>query len=85
MVDPPAADPDDPFAMLLHNSATSSTIAYDQVSDVAGFALNVKFGLAFGVDFSMESSQTSASEATYLGAPRPDGTRPVIDYSECVS
>ena len=85
MVDPSTADPTDPFAMLLHNSATSSTIAYDEVTDTAGFALNVKFGLAFGVDFSMENSETTASEATYLGAPRPDGTRPVIDFSECVS
>jgi hypothetical protein len=85
MVDPSTADPADPFAMLLHNHATSSTIAYDKVTDVAGFALNVKFGLAFGVDFSMENSDTTATEATYLGAPRPDGTRPVIDFSECVS
>ena len=85
MVDPSTADPDNAFAMLLHNNATSSTIAYDKVTDVAGFALNVKFGLAFGVDFSAENSETTASEATYLGAPRPDGTRPVLDYTECVS
>ena len=85
MVDPSTADPDNAFAMLLHNNATSSTIAYDKVTDVAGFALNVKFGLAFGVDFSAENSETTASEATYLGAPRPDGTRPILDYTECVS
>lgn len=85
MVNPAQADPNDPMSMLLHNNATSSSIAYDNVTDVQGFALNVKFGLAFGVDFSMESSETSATEATYLGAPRPDGTRPVLDYTECVS
>lgn len=85
MIDPSQADPDDPMAMLMHNNATSSTIAYDNVTDVEGFALNVKFGLAFGVDFSKESSETTATEATYLGAPRPDGTRPVLDYTECVS
>lgn len=85
MIDPSQADPNDPMSMLMHNNATSSTIAYDNVTDVQGFALNVKFGLAFGVDFSMESSETTATEATYLGAPRPDGTRPVLDYTECVS
>lgn len=85
MVDPSTADPDDPFAMLLHNNATSATVAYDHVTDAAGFALNVKFGLAFGADFSMESSETTATEATYLGPPNPDGTRPVVDFSECVS
>jgi len=84
MVDPSSADPTDPFAMLLHNDATSSTIAYDHVTDAQGFALNVKFGLAFGADFSMESSETTATEAVYLGAPQPDGTRPPIDFTECV-
>lgn len=83
-VDPSVADPSDPFAMLMHTDATSSTVAYDKVTDVQGFALNVKFGLAFGADFSMESSETTATEAAYLGAPRPDGTRPVVPYEACV-
>ncbi|MGE9809220.1 hypothetical protein [Janibacter sp. G1551] len=82
---PAQADPDDPFGTLLFENATSSSIAYDHVTDVAGFALNVKFGMAFGVDFSMENSETTATEATYLGAPRADGTRPVLDYTECVA
>ncbi|NHA69449.1 hypothetical protein [Phycicoccus flavus] len=83
-VDPSVADPDDPFAMLMHTDATSSSVAYDKVSDVQAFALNVKFGLAFGADFTMESNETTATEATYLGAPQPDGTRPVIPYEACV-
>lgn len=83
-VDPSVADPSDPFAMLMHNEATSSSVAYDKVTDVQGFALNVKFGLAFGADFTMESSDTKATEAAYLGAPRPDGTRPVIPFEACV-
>ena len=49
-----------------------------------GFALNVKFVLAFGDDFTMESSETTATEAAYLGAPKPDGTRPVVPYEACV-
>ena len=83
-VDPSQADPDDPFAMLMHNNATSSTVAYDQVTDAQGFALNVKFGLAFGADFTMESEETTATEAAYLGAPQPDGTRPAVPYEACV-
>ena len=83
-VDPSVADPSDPFAMLMHTEATSSSVAYDKVTDVQGFALNVKFGLAFGADFTMESSQTSATEAAYLGAPKPDGTRPAVPYEACV-
>ena len=84
MVNPAQADPSDPFAMLLHNNATSSSVAYDHVTDAQGFALNVKFGLAFGADFTMQSDETTATEATYLGAPQPDGTRPILDFSECV-
>lgn len=85
MIDPSTADPSDPMSMLLHNKATSSTIAYDNVTDVKEFALNVKLGVALGVDLSIENSESTATEATYLGAPRPDGTRPVLDYTECVS
>ena len=83
-IDPSTADPSDPFSQLLHDQAVSSTIAYDHVTDKAGFALNVKFGLAFGVDFSMQNDETTAVAATYLGPPGADGVRPNLDYTACV-
>lgn len=79
----PAAE-DDPFGQMLFEDATSTSIAYETEEESAQFGLNVKFGLALGADFSMGSEQSSATEATYLGAPRPDGSRPVLDYTECV-
>lgn len=83
-IDPSTADPNDPFSQLMHDKALSSTIAYDHVTDKAGFALNVKFGLAFGVDFSMQNDETTAVAATYLGPPGADGVRPDLDYTACV-
>ncbi len=83
-LDPSTVAPDDPFGQMLYEQATSTSIAYDHVSDTQQFGLNVKFGLALGADFSMASEETTATEATYLGAPRPDGTRPVLDYTDCV-
>lgn len=83
-INPSAADADDPFSQLLHDKAVSSTIAYDHVTDKLGFALNVKFGLAFGVDFSTQSDETTAVAATYLGPPGADGVRPHLDYTACV-
>ena len=74
----------DPFATLLHTSASSSTVSYTHVTDKERFALNVKFGMAFGIDVSSESSQTTATRATYLGAPGADGVRPSLDFTECV-
>lgn len=74
----------DPFSELLFQKATSTSMAYDHVSDVQQFGLNIKLGLALGADFTMSSDETTITEATRLGAPRSDGTRPVLDYTECV-
>lgn len=84
-LDPSQAAPDDPFGQMLFEEATSTSIGYETETDALQFGLNVKFGLALGADFSMASEETSATEATYLGAPRPDGTRPVLDFTECVA
>ena len=83
-INPATPNPGDPFATLLYTQATSSTVNYDHVTDKQRFALNVKFGLAFGIDISSESSQTSATRATYLGAPAADGIRPDLDFLDCV-
>lgn len=78
-------DTDDPFAQLLYHQATSTAMAYDKVEDVAKFGFNIKVGMALGADFTMSSEETTVTEATYLGAPRSNGTRPVLPYTECVA
>ena len=84
-VDPSVADPSDPFAMLMHTEATSSSVAYDKVTDVQGFALNVKFGLAFGADFTMERLGDDRHRGRLPRGPsKPDGTRPAVPYEACV-
>ena len=49
------------------------------------FAGEVKVGVAFGVDFSLETSETKAQAAAYLGAPGTDGIRPPVDFPDCVA
>lgn len=83
-LDASSADPNDPFSQLLFQQATSTSMAYDHVSDVQKFGFNLKFGLALGADFTMASEESTITEATMLGAPRADGTRPVLPYTECV-
>jgi hypothetical protein len=74
----------DPFQNLMYTNATVSNVQYSNVSDKSGFAAEVKVGVAFGVDFSLETSETSAEAATYLDAPGTGGVRPPVDFAECV-
>ena len=74
----------DPFQNLMYTNATVSNVEYANVTDKAGFALEVKVGVAFGVDFSLESTDSKAQAATYLGTPGADGVRPPVDFPECV-
>ena len=74
----------DPFQNLMYTNATVSNVEYANVTDKAGFALEVKVGVAFGVDFSLETTDSKAEDATYLGIPGSDGVRPPVDFPECV-
>lgn len=75
----------DPFQNLMYTNATVSNVEYANVTDKAGFALEVKLGVAFGVDFSLETGDSRAEAATYLGVPGSDGVRPPVDFPECVA
>ncbi len=84
VVDPSGASkPGDPFAVLLHERAVSSTVVHDHVTDKRGFALKVKVGLALGVDFSAHSTDSSAAYVTHRGAPATVDDRPTMDYTTC--
>lgn len=77
--------PGDPFQNLMYTNGTVSNVQYDNVSDKAGFAAEVKLGVAFGVDFSLETTESRATDATYLDAPGADGVRRPVDFPECES
>ena len=76
----------DPFQNLMYTNSTVSNVQYDNVSDKTGFAAEVKLGIAFGVDFSLETNDSKATAATYLDAASGgSGTRSPVDFPECVS
>lgn len=78
--------PGDPFQNLMYSNATVSDVNYDNVTDKSGFAAKVKFGVSVGVDFSLETNDSKAKSATYLGVPDSGATtRPPVDFPECVS
>ena len=60
----------DPFQNLMYTNATVSNVEYANVTDKTGFALEVKIGVAFGVDFNLETTDSEAEDATYLGRAR---------------
>lgn len=75
--------PGDPFQNLMYTNATTSNVEYDKVTDKTGFAAEVKLGVAFGIDLSLETSDSKARDATYLDVPGSDGIRAPVDFSEC--
>ena len=82
---PDRLSPDDPFQNLLYTNATVSNVAYDKVTDKTGFAAEVKLGVALGVDFSLETSESGAVDASYLDVPGAAGDRTPVDFPECLS
>src|SRR5829696_4039759 len=52
------------FQNLMYTNATVSNVQYSNVSDKQGFAAEVKIGVAFGVDFSLETTDSRATDAT---------------------
>lgn len=73
----------DPFEQLLHEKATSSQIEYHNVKSSSEFGMAVKKGWELGFQVSEEESTASATDAQYLGAPRSDGTRSMLDDPTC--
>jgi hypothetical protein len=76
--------PGDAFQSLLYTNATVSNVQYSNVTDKDGFAAEVKIGVAFGIDLSLETSDSKATEATYLDIPGQDGTRPPVNFDDCL-
>jgi uncharacterized protein YndB with AHSA1/START domain len=77
--------PGDAFQNLMYTNATVSNVQYDNVSDKTGFAAEVKLGIAFGIDLSLETTDSRAVDATYLDVPGTNGTRAPVDFPECES
>jgi uncharacterized protein YndB with AHSA1/START domain len=75
----------DEFQNLMYTNATVSNVQYDNVSDKTGFAAEVKLGVAFGIDLSLETTDSRAVDATYLDVPGTNGTRAPVDFPECES
>lgn len=77
--------PNDTLQNLMYTNATVSNVQYDNVIDKTGFAAEVKVGVAFGVDFSLETEDSKAVAANYLDRAGPDGVRPPVEFKECVA
>jgi hypothetical protein len=75
--------PGDEFQNMMYTNATVSNVQYDNVSDKTGFAAEVKLGVGFGIDVSLETTDSRAVDATYLGVPGSNGTRAPVDFPEC--
>ncbi|GAA3944230.1 hypothetical protein GCM10023085_27790 [Actinomadura viridis] len=82
----PTTDPGpdaSPLQRLLYENGKTSKVTsdYDQVNSLWG--AGVKLGIKLGLSYATTELSMSANEGHYLGAPRPDGTRPYLPQPEC--
>jgi hypothetical protein len=77
--------PSDQFQNLMYANATVSNVEYSNVTDKQGFAAEVKIGVAFGIDLSLETTDSRATDATYLDVPGQDGTRVPVQFDDCIA
>ena len=82
---PDTLTPGNEFQNLMYTNATVSNVVYDKVTDKVGFAAEVKAGVALGIDFSLETSDSRAAAASYLNAPSGNQTRTPVDFPECIA
>ncbi len=73
------------FERLLYDKATVSNTVQEKTTDAAAFGGKIALGMGLGLKLSTESSESHTVEAEYLGAPRPDGSRPFLEFPDCLS
>lgn len=81
---PSETNPGDPFEDLLFRDASVSQVTYDNVTDTKKFGLDVKAGWELGLSVALDNWRKDAVKASYLGAPRPAGTRPILEDGSCL-
>ncbi|MFF5260638.1 hypothetical protein ACFY4C_16985 [Actinomadura viridis] len=83
----PSTDPGPdgtPLQRLLYEKGQTSKVDYDHHQVDSLYGAGVKLGLKLGASFTItDQSRSATGKATYLGAPRPDGTRPYLPQPEC--
>ncbi len=77
--------PGDAFQNMMYTNATVSNVEYSNVTDKQGFAAEVKIGVAFGIDLSLETTDSRATDATYLDVPGQQSTRLPVAFDDCIA
>lgn len=79
----PEKPSDDPFMQLMYEKAKLSQVTYHNVKDSWEFGAAVKKGWEFGFNISAEEATATKTDASFLGAPGPDGSRQLVDDAKC--
>jgi hypothetical protein len=72
-----------PLQQLLYDKGKTSKVTYDYDQSDASYGANVKLGLKLGANYAVSNSGRQVTDAQYLGAQGPGGTREWKDFEEC--
>ncbi|HEX8497923.1 MAG TPA: hypothetical protein VF661_12075 [Actinomycetales bacterium] len=71
------------WEQFMYENATVAQTTYENIKNVEEFGAKISLGLKFGATVKLESSDSQVQDASYLGAPRGDGTRPLVPFTAC--
>ena len=74
----------DPLATMLYEEGLSSVRVYDNVEDGWSFGAEFALGAKVGGSISSSESESTVSDAMFLGAPNSDGERGYLPDEVCV-
>lgn len=80
--EPPGQDAH-PLKKLLYEKGKTSKVTYDYDQSDASYGASVKLGLKLGANYAVSNSNRQVTDAEYLGAEGPGGTRQWKDFEEC--
>ncbi|MEU8122744.1 hypothetical protein AB0C21_28875 [Spirillospora sp. NPDC049024] len=72
-----------PLQKLLYDKGKTSRVNYDYDQSDASYGASVKLGLKLGGNVAISNSNRQVTDAQYLGAQGPGGTREWKDFKEC--
>ncbi|MEU4827521.1 hypothetical protein AB0H37_37145 [Actinomadura sp. NPDC023710] len=72
-----------PLQRLLYDKGRTARVDYDYDQSDASYGASVKVGLKVGANVAVSNSDRQVTDARYLGAQGPGGTREWKDFKEC--
>ena len=71
------------WEQFLYDNATVAQTDYQNIKDIQEFGAKISLGFKLGMTVKLETSESTVQDASFLGAPRANGERPMVPFTAC--